>query len=93
MQALRTQLAALDPPIKHELQSQGDNLVIVLIDPTRPARVSRTLSQTLVRNTSLLYDVIRDAVNELRALGTHPAITDQDIYPDDRPKPAASSGS
>lgn len=93
MQALRTQLAALDPPIKHELQSQGDNLVIVLIDPTRPARVSRTLNQTLVRNTSLLYDVIRDAVNELRALGTHPAITDQDIYPDDRPKPAASGGS
>jgi len=90
MQALRTQLAALDPPIKHELQSQGDNLVIVLIDPTRPARVSRTLNQTLVRNTSLLYDVIRDAVNELRALGTYPAITDQDIYPDDRPKPVAS---
>ncbi|MEH3022555.1 MAG: hypothetical protein PGN19_07460 [Pseudomonas oryzihabitans] len=92
MQALRTQLAALDPPIKHELASQGDNLVIVLIDPTRPARVSRTLNQTLVRNTSLLYDVIRDAVNELRAMGCHPAITDQDIYPDDRPKPAASGG-
>jgi hypothetical protein len=91
MQALRSQLAALDPPIKHELESQGDNLVITLIDPTRPARVTRTLSQGLVRNTSLLYEVIRDAVNQLRAMGSHPAVTDQDIYPDDRPRPGGQA--
>ncbi|AXA65370.1 MULTISPECIES: hypothetical protein [Pseudomonas] len=82
MQALRSQLAALDPPIKHEIQSQGDNLLITLIDPARPARVSRTLNQTLVRNTALLYEVIRDAINELRAGGSLPDITAADIYPD-----------
>lgn len=71
MQALRSQLAALDPPIKHELESQGDKLVITLIDPARPARVTRTLSQSLVCNTSLLYEGLRDAVNQLRALGYH----------------------
>ncbi|WP_145151345.1 hypothetical protein [Pseudomonas oryzihabitans] len=91
MQALRSQLAALDPPIKHELESQGDNLVITLIDPIRPARVTRTLSQRLLRNTSLLYDVIRDAVNQLRAMGSYPAVTDQDIYPDDRPRPGGQT--
>ncbi|MDQ7914832.1 hypothetical protein RCF34_17115 [Pseudomonas sp. 102515] len=83
MQDLKSQLAALDPPIKHEIQSQGDNLLITLIDPARPARVSRTLNQTLVRNTALLYEVIRDAINELRAIGSLPAITAADIYPDD----------
>jgi len=82
MQALRSQLAALDPPIKHEIQSQGDSLLITLIDPARPARVSRTLNQTLVRNTALLYEVIRDAINELRAGGSLPDITAADIYPD-----------
>ncbi|WP_263259602.1 MULTISPECIES: hypothetical protein [Pseudomonas] len=82
MQALRSQLAALDPPIKHEIQSQGDNLLITLIDPARPARVSRTLNQALVRNTALLYEVIRDAINELRAGGSLPDITAADVYPD-----------
>ncbi|KTT55357.1 hypothetical protein NS337_07005 [Pseudomonas oryzihabitans] len=84
MQALKSQLAALDPPIKHEIQSQGDNLLITLIDPARPARVSRVLNQTLVRNTALLYEVIRDAINELRAIGSLPAITADEIYPDDQ---------
>ena len=83
MQALKSQLAALDPPIKHEIQSQGDNLLITLIDPARPARVSRVLNQGLVRNTALLYEVIRDAINELRASGSLPAITADEIYPDD----------
>lgn len=83
MQALKSQLAALDPPIKHEIQSQGDNLLITLIDPARPARVSRVLNQTLVRNTALLYEVIRDAINELRAIGSLPAITADEIHPDD----------
>ena len=83
MEALRSQLAALDPPLKHQLESQGKNLVITLIDPARPAKVARTLNESLVRNTPLLYDVIRDAVNELRAVGCHPPISEREIFPDD----------
>lgn len=83
MDALRTQLAALDPPLKHELESQGHNLVITLIDPVRPAKVTRTLNRALVANTPLLYDVIRDAINELRAVGSHPPITENEVFPDD----------
>lgn len=83
--ALRNQLAALDPPLKHNLESQGDNLVITLIDPERPARVTRTrtLNRSLVANTPLLYDVIRDAINELRAGGCHPPISEHEVFPDD----------
>lgn len=83
MDTLRTQLAALDPPLKHELESQGHNLVITLIDPARPAKVTRTLNQALVANTPLLYEVIRDAINELRAVGCHPPITETEVFPDD----------
>lgn len=82
MDALRNQLAALDPPLKHELESQGDNLVITLIDPKRPAKVTRTLNRCLIDNTPLLYEVIRDAVNELRAIGCHPPISEREIFPD-----------
>lgn len=82
MNALRDQLAALNPPLEHLMESQGDNLVITLIDPSRPAEVTRTLNQRLVANTSLLYEVIRDAVNELRAIGCHPAISERDVFPE-----------
>lgn len=83
MEALRSQLAALDPPLKHQSESQGKNLVITLIDPARPAKVTRTLNESLLRNTPLLYDVIRDAVNELRAIGCHPPISEHEVFPDD----------
>lgn len=83
MDSLRDQLAALHPPLEHRLESQGDNLVITLINPARPARVTRTLNQRLVHNTPLLYEVLRDAVNELRAMGSHPAISEKEIFPDD----------
>lgn len=83
MDALRNQLSALDPPLKHNLESQRDNLVITLIDPTRPAKVTRTLNQCLVANTPLLYPVIRDAINELRAGGCHPPISGHEVFPDD----------
>lgn len=83
MESLAQQLRALNPPLKHEIESQGDIIVFTLIDPARPARVTRTLSQALVSNTELLYTVIRDAVNEIRELGCHSAITADQIYPDD----------
>lgn len=83
MDSLRQQLAALNPPLEHQLESQGNNLVITLIDPTRPAKVTRTLNQRLVANTPLLYEVIRDAINELRAIGCHPAVSEREIFPDD----------
>lgn len=84
MQSLAEQLNALNPPLKHEIASQGDVIVFTLIDPSRPAQVSRSLSKALVSNTELLYTVIRDAVNEIRELGCHPAITAEQIYPDDQ---------
>jgi len=82
MDSLRHQLAALNPPLEHHLESQGDNLVITLIDPARPAKVTRSLNQRLIHNTALLYEVIRDAVNELRAIGSHPAVSEHEIFPD-----------
>lgn len=84
MQALKQQLARLDPPLKHEIASQGEVILFTLIDPVRPARVTRSLSQPLVRNTQLLYTVIRDAVNELRALGAHAPVSEREIFPDDQ---------
>ncbi len=83
MDSLTQQLAALNPPLHHIIESQGDTIIFTLIDPQRPARVSRSLSKALVTNTQLLYVVIRDAVNEIRALGSQPPITNKDIFSDD----------
>lgn len=83
MKSLAQQLNALNPPLEHMIESQGETIVFTLIDPARPARVSRSLNKALVANTELLYTVIRDAVNQIRELGSHPPITDEQIYPDD----------
>jgi hypothetical protein len=82
MESLAQQLNALNPPLRHEIESQGEVIVFTLIDPARPARVSRSLSKSLVSNTELLYTVIRDAVNQIREMGCHPPITADQIYPD-----------
>lgn len=83
MHSLSSQLAALNPPLQHLIESKGEVIVFTLIDPARPARVTRSLSGGLVDNTELLYLVIRDAVNEIRALGCQAPITKTEIYPDD----------
>lgn len=83
MHSLSSQLAALNPPLQHLIESKGEVIVFTLIDRARPTRVTRSLSRALVDNTELLYLVIRDAVNEIRALRCHAPITKTEIYPDD----------
>lgn len=83
MKSLASQLAALNPPLQHIIESRGDIVVFTLIDPERPARVTRSLGQALIDNTELLYTVIRDAVNVIRAQGCHTPIFATEIYPDD----------
>ncbi len=83
MNSLAQQLAALNPPLQHIIESQGETIIFTLMDPQRQARVSRRLSKTLVDNTQFLYVVIRDAVNEIRALGSQTPITSKQIYSTD----------
>jgi hypothetical protein len=66
VQRLKERLAALDPPLKHLIESRGESVVITLIDPTRLLKVSRVLSNGNLSNEELVYTVMRDAVNELR---------------------------
>jgi hypothetical protein len=79
MKSLTDQLAALDPPLKYELQSRGQVTVIVLIDPELPAKVERSLDKHLLNNNLLLYVVIRDAVDELRKMGSRPPVTEDQL--------------
>lgn len=83
MNSLAQQLAALNPPLQHIIEPQGETIIFTLMDPQRQARVSRRLSKTLVDNTQLLYVVIRDAVNEICALGSQTPITSKQIYSTD----------
>jgi len=79
------QLALLDPPLKHKIACRSQ-IILFIIDPAGPARVTRSLSQPLIRNTPLLYTVIRDAVNELYAPGAHAPVSEREIFPDDSPR-------
>lgn len=83
MNLLAEQLAALNPPLQHIIESQGEAIILTLIDPQRPARVSRSLSKTLADNTQLLYVVIREAINEIRALGSQTPVTSKEIFSTD----------
>lgn len=65
----------------HRVPRGNDNFYP--IDPKKPARVSRSLSKTLADNTQLLYVVIRDAVNEIRALGCQTPVTSKEIFSTD----------
>ncbi len=51
MNSLAQQLAALNPPLQHIIEPQGETIIFTLMDPQRQARVSRRLSKTLVDNT------------------------------------------
>jgi hypothetical protein len=79
MKSLKEQLAALDPPLKHVMLDRGNITVISLIDPSLPAKVERSLDKDVLSNNLLLYAIIREAVNELRHMGGHPAITETEI--------------
>lgn len=79
MKSLKDQLAALDPPLKYALLDRGNITVISLIDPSLPAKVERSLDKALLSNNLLLYIVIRDAVDELRQMGGHPPVTEEEL--------------
>lgn len=56
----------MDPPIKHVVELQGETIVITLIDPKHLVKTTRAIRPTHLRNQVLLYDLLRDAMNELR---------------------------
>lgn len=66
MKGLKERLAALDPPVKHSLETRGDTVVITLVDARHLVKVSRAFRNKQLQNEALLYAVLRDAVNELR---------------------------
>ncbi|TWI55008.1 hypothetical protein IQ22_01919 [Pseudomonas duriflava] len=74
MQALKRKLEELDPPLKHTLEEREGTLIITLFDPQLPAKTQRSFSARLLHNRELLYEVVRDAVNELRAIGAYPPL-------------------
>ena len=66
MKGLKERLAALDPPVKHSLETRGETVVITLVDAQHLVKVSRAFRNKQLQNEALLYAVLRDAVNELR---------------------------
>ena len=83
MKSLKEQLAALDPPLKYALLDRGNVTLISLMDPSLPAKVERSLDKELLSNNLLLYVVIRDAVDELRAMGGHRPVTEEELGADE----------
>ncbi|WP_462380952.1 hypothetical protein [Pseudomonas sp. Marseille-QA0892] len=66
MRGLKERLAALDPPVKHSLETRGDTVLTTLVDARNLVKVSRAFRNKQLQNEALLYAVLRDAVNELR---------------------------
>lgn len=83
MENLKRRLAALDPPIKHAMEMQGETIVITLIDPKHLVKTTRAVRHTHLRNQYLLYDLIRDAVNELRTKADLHGLDLDELQPDD----------
>lgn len=71
MPTIEEVLDSLDPPVKHELQIQGDHASLLLLDPSVPAMVQRCLTIHEVNNKDQLRIVLLYAINELRRKGSH----------------------
>lgn len=71
MNRLKESLATLDPPIKHFVEYRGGDVLLTLLDPKVPARVSRLITRRTVANGEALDIMVLYAVNELRLKGSH----------------------
>lgn len=70
MDGLKDRLAALRPPVGHFLEWREDGLLITLIDPSIPAKVSRLVNRKQMGDVQVLNLVVLHAVNELRRKGS-----------------------
>lgn len=70
MERLRDRLAALRPPIGHFLEWREDGLLITLLDPSLPAKVSRLVDRKHMGDAQYLNLIVLHAVNELRSKGS-----------------------
>ena len=71
MRSLSNTLSALDPPIKHITEWRGTSMLITLLDPSVPAKVTRLVEDAARTDYGLLNLTLLYAVNELRAKGSH----------------------
>lgn len=71
MDDLRRALSALDPPVKHFVEYRISGMLLTLLDPEVPAKVSRFITSRTMRNAEALNLTILYAVNELRLKGSH----------------------
>lgn len=71
MDNLRRALAALDPPLKHFIEYRGGDMLLTLLDPGVPAKVSRLITKRTMKNVTALNIMVLYAVNELRLKGSH----------------------
>ncbi|MDT3721004.1 hypothetical protein [Pseudomonas oryzihabitans] len=71
MNRLKETLATLNPPVKHFFEYRGEDVLLTLLDPGVPAKVSRLITRRTVMNTVALNVMVLYAVNELRVKGSH----------------------
>ena len=69
-------LDSLDPPIKHEVQHSGGKASLLLFDILLPAMVQQDLSVHQLNDPTQFPAIALLAVNELRAMGSFPALID-----------------
>lgn len=70
MDGLKDRLAALRPPVGHFLEWRKEGLLITLVDPSIPAKVSRLIDRKQMDDAQYLNLVVLHAVNELRSKGS-----------------------
>jgi len=71
MNRLKEALAMLDPPVKHFIEYRGEDVLLTLLDPKVPAKVSRLIVKRTILNIEALNIMVLYAVNELRLKGSH----------------------
>lgn len=71
MKGLGKVLEALDPPVKHFAEWRTEGLLLTLLDPGVPAKVTRFISKKTLADVETLNVVVLYAVNELRLKGSH----------------------
>ena len=71
MNRLKKALELLDPPVKHFIEYRGQDVLLTLLDPRVPAKVSRLIVKRTVLNVEALNIMVLYAVNELRLKGSH----------------------
>ncbi|WP_145012840.1 hypothetical protein [Pseudomonas oryzihabitans] len=82
MKGLGKVLASLDPPVKHLAEWRSEGLMLTLIDPGVPAKVTRLISKAMLSHAGSLNLIILHAVNELRLRGSHvPLDSDMVLLP------------